>query len=257
MKKIIDLSIVIPAKNEEKLLPRLLESILGQSVMPKEVIVADANSTDNTIQVCHKYKVTVVKGGIIPVGRNNGAKVVTAKYILFLDADSVLLSTSTLELFYQFMVENQIESASAELSAIFEDKVGFLRKKLVETVFSMWNFLKSRNLKAKSATDSGTGICIEKKIFQKLGGFYEGAEIIGEDSEFTQRAIQSGAKYGVFRQEKVGSSGRRYKTILGTFKLLIGTVFFYIFFSSNSLKFVENNKKLAAFFLKLYGPLGG
>lgn len=41
-------SIVVLSYNQEKLLPKTLDSILNQSVMPYEIVICDDASTDNT-----------------------------------------------------------------------------------------------------------------------------------------------------------------------------------------------------------------
>ena len=81
------ISIIIPAYNEEKYLPKLLECIKKQTYKGYEIIVADAGSKDRTGQIAKKYGCKVVKGGMPAVGRNNGAKVAKGNILLFLDAD--------------------------------------------------------------------------------------------------------------------------------------------------------------------------
>ena len=58
------LSIVIPALNEEKYLPLLLESIKRQSFFDYEIILADAGSKDKTIEIAKKYNCVIVGGGL-------------------------------------------------------------------------------------------------------------------------------------------------------------------------------------------------
>ena len=81
------LTIVIPTKNEEAYLPRLLESIQGQTLKPSEIIVADAHSTDATREIARAHGAKVVDGGMISLGRNAGARQAQTDFILFLDAD--------------------------------------------------------------------------------------------------------------------------------------------------------------------------
>jgi glycosyltransferase involved in cell wall biosynthesis len=97
-----ELTIVIPAKNEAKMLPKLLGSLARQDyegIAETRVIVADAGSTDGTVEVALSFRdrlaVEVIEGGLPSVGRNAGAKLATTPYVLFLDAD-VELSESTL-----------------------------------------------------------------------------------------------------------------------------------------------------------------
>jgi glycosyltransferase involved in cell wall biosynthesis len=60
------LSIVIPTLNEEKYLPRLLQSLDCQTIKDFEIIVADANSRDATRQVAAEHGCRIVAGGRIP-----------------------------------------------------------------------------------------------------------------------------------------------------------------------------------------------
>ena len=48
-------SIVIPALNEEKFLPKLLESLSHQHFCDFEVIVVDGRSKDKTVAVAETY----------------------------------------------------------------------------------------------------------------------------------------------------------------------------------------------------------
>ncbi|NBS41768.1 glycosyltransferase family 2 protein, partial [bacterium] len=91
------LTIVIPTKNEEADLPILLESIKKQTLQPKEVIVADANSTDRTREIAAAYGARVVEGGMPGPGRNRGAEAAKTDLILFLDADVELRDSEFLE----------------------------------------------------------------------------------------------------------------------------------------------------------------
>src|SRR5436309_4710833 len=91
------LTIVIPAKNESKLLPSLLESLCRQDYpfMPlTKVYVADAGSTDGTPDLVmgfsNRLNIEVIPGGLPSVGRNAGAHRATTPYVLFIDADMEL-----------------------------------------------------------------------------------------------------------------------------------------------------------------------
>src|SRR5215468_12549859 len=89
-----ELTIVIPAKNEAKLIPRLLTSLTMQDyskISSTRVLVADANSTDGTPEIVMSFHdwldVSVIRGGMPSVGRNRGAAQAEGKYVLFIDAD--------------------------------------------------------------------------------------------------------------------------------------------------------------------------
>src|SRR3989344_3953825 len=87
-----ELSIVIPCKNEENYIWKLLCSLEKQDYPMKrtKIFIADANSTDNTIKEIrknNKLDIQIVKGGMPSIWRNNGARACKSKYILFIDAD--------------------------------------------------------------------------------------------------------------------------------------------------------------------------
>src|SRR6204780_5171299 len=94
MNTAIQLTSVIPAKNEAKLIPRLLTSLTNQDyskMSSTRVLVADANSTDGTPEIVLSFRdrlnVGAIRGGMPSVGRNLGAAQAESDSVLFLDAD--------------------------------------------------------------------------------------------------------------------------------------------------------------------------
>jgi glycosyltransferase involved in cell wall biosynthesis len=91
-------SVVIPAYNEEKYLPRLLASIdVARANYPAgpdqiEVIVADNDSTDRTAEVAnaHGAQVVHVAKRRIAAARNGGARAGRGEILCFIDADSAI-----------------------------------------------------------------------------------------------------------------------------------------------------------------------
>lgn len=90
-----DLSVVIPARDEERNLPRLLQSLGRQSPQPGEIVVVDDGSADQTAEVARRNGARVVASGPLPEGWRGktwacqqGARNAAGKYLLFLDADT-------------------------------------------------------------------------------------------------------------------------------------------------------------------------
>lgn len=89
-------SIIVPAYNEARLLPRLLDSInIAASKYDRdnvEVIVADNLSTDNTQKIAESCgcKIVSVTQRRIAASRNGGAAVASGEIFCFIDADSAL-----------------------------------------------------------------------------------------------------------------------------------------------------------------------
>ena len=101
------LSVVIPAYNEEQFLPLTLGSLISslkqcEEIEDYEIIVADNHSTDKTAEVATKFRAKVVLETEHKISkvRNTGAKNTNGTYIFFLDADTIVKS-STLRQAYQ------------------------------------------------------------------------------------------------------------------------------------------------------------
>lgn len=89
-------SIIVPAYNEVRLLPRLIESIKIAAIRydreEVEIIVADNLSTDETRAVSELMgcKIVTVTKRRIAAARNGGAKAAKGEVLCFIDADSEL-----------------------------------------------------------------------------------------------------------------------------------------------------------------------
>jgi len=96
-KSIKPISIIIPARNEERNLPNLFNSINKQSFKVKDIILVDDDSTDSTTLIGRKFKIKVLSLKKLPegwIGKTwacyNGAKIAKGDYLIFLDADTIL-----------------------------------------------------------------------------------------------------------------------------------------------------------------------
>ncbi|MBU0569746.1 glycosyltransferase family 2 protein [Patescibacteria group bacterium] len=86
-------SIIIPAFNEDKYISKCLESILKQETnMPFETIVVNNNSTDKTKAIAKEkgFKVIDESRQGVTIAKNTGAKVAKGNLLFFLDADCVI-----------------------------------------------------------------------------------------------------------------------------------------------------------------------
>lgn len=99
------ISVIVPARNEEKTLPLLLSSLARQTLTPVEILVVDDASEDGTAKTARAYGARVLTPPEKPrgwVGKNwacqFGADSARGEVLLFLDAD-VTLSPDALNRF--------------------------------------------------------------------------------------------------------------------------------------------------------------
>jgi len=214
------ISIVIPTLNEEKYLPRLLFSIENQNFNGDfEIIVADADSKDKTVEIARNFGCKIVKGGLPPEGRNEGAKAVSGDLILFLDADLALPKDFLKNLLREF-TQRKLVVASTPLLP---------RGKVIDRVFfGIYNFW--AKMTQRFLHQGGQVILVKRKVHKKIGGFDEEIKI-GEDFVYLKEAAKFG-KFGFLKSAFAFSSSRRFekegrfKTYLKYFLVGIHMLFF-------------------------------
>ncbi len=93
----LDISVVIPAKDRARTLPECLHSVLAQTVPPAEVVVVDDGSTDDTAEVLAAFAARGVRHERLPQGRgaqaarNWGVRCASNEWIAFQDSDDTWL----------------------------------------------------------------------------------------------------------------------------------------------------------------------
>jgi glycosyltransferase involved in cell wall biosynthesis len=179
----VKVSIIIPALNEEAMLPRLLDSIKSQDFDGCEVIIADAKSKDRTREIAAEYGCLVVDGGLPAAGRNSGARAASGELLFFLDAD-VLLPPGFIKNVYEEMQDRFIDLATCEIKPLSDYQLDRIIHGLMNlaVILNLWIDPKA----------FGFCIFVTKRLFNRVGGFDE-TIYVAEDNDFVKRA-------SVFRQ---------------------------------------------------------
>ena len=130
-----NISIIIPARNEEKNLGRLLHSLKNQTLKADEIIVVDDHSEDLTAEIGREAGCIVISSKELPEGWTGkpwacwqGAHKATGDIFAFLDADTFLESDGLSRIFFTYLDHggllsiqpfHRMEKIYERLSAIF------------------------------------------------------------------------------------------------------------------------------------------
>ena len=196
------ITIVIPCKNEEDYIPYLLTHLRNQMIGSTRIIIADC-STDNTRAFIQESKgslnVEVIDGGPVSIAKNNGAKLVTTPYILFIDAD------------VRFFSDMVIRDAVDELESNNLDLVGLYikcydRNKTAQIGFMLFNFV-NRIMSYKVPFAVGAFMLTRRDKFEEYGGF---AEKYGTSEDFFLSKMYDTKKFKLVNHY-VGQDSRRFQ----------------------------------------------
>ena len=159
-------SIIIPAYNEEELLPQTLKAInkamAGVSRYSGELIVTDDNSTDRTAEFAREYGAKVIFEPFqqISKSRNVGARAAKGRYLIFTDADT-LISPELLKESLNQMADGSARAGGATAEFINSDQQ-------TEKLSKWWNIF-ARKMKVAC----GAYMFCHKEDFIEVGGFNE------------------------------------------------------------------------------------
>lgn len=200
-------SVIIPALNEEKLLPRLLEAINRQTFRDFEVILVDAQSHDETVKIAKEYtnkfplQIVHTPEKNISRSRNLGAKIAKGEYLVFIDADNYVTSK-----FLEDMKKVIDRGADMVIPGITPDS----RKLVYKMSYSTVNFLVSVSKKIGIPFSTGGNFVIKKSVFELLKGFDEKI-FVGEDHDIVGRANRNKVNLAFAKNPKVIFSVRRFE----------------------------------------------
>lgn len=217
MTKVPFFSIIIPALNEEKYLPLLLEDLSHQSCQDFEVIIIDGKSHDKTVQRASAFKeklpdLTILTSDIrnVSIQRNLGANTAKGQYLLFNDADNRLPQYFLEGLRYQLHVK------PADLFTCW--CLPDTDKSSDKTIANFFNMVVETSYLANTPSAFGALIGCLRAIFPDTEGF-DSKIGFSEDTDFVRRGHKKGFSFHVFREPRYVYSLRRFHK-LGTIRIL-------------------------------------
>jgi len=182
-----DLSIIIPTLNEENYLPGLLDAISRQTWPPLEIIVADAGSSDQTVEVAQKAGCRVVPGGRPARGRNAGVAVARGDIFLFLDADVKPEAWFLAHALAEFN-RRGLDVATCPVKP--------LEGNLIDAVFHETANVFMQAIRPVSPHAPGFCIFARRQAHQNIGGFDE-TLLMSEDHDYVRRITAQRGRFGI------------------------------------------------------------
>ena len=178
--ELLNISIVIPIRNNSISLARVLSSINSQSLVPDEIVIVDSSTDNSVLDLINNFK------GVVPIlyhnekktypgeARNIGVELAKSDWIAFLDSKTI-------------PNENWLERYQHLVQAYNALAVFGVTKFNAESPFQ-------KTLRAATYGKIGhhtvPGTLIKKKVFIDSGGFLEHVRM-GEDIEWRERLIKN------------------------------------------------------------------
>jgi glycosyltransferase involved in cell wall biosynthesis len=229
----LELSVIVPARNEEAALPACLSSLVRQSEpgfelgRQWELIVIDDDSSDRTGEIAHEFSarkagITVLKappliqtGRDIFTGKNNAcwsaAQTARGKWLLFTDADTIHepndLSRSLRE----------AERHSAVLLSYSPRQIvtGFWQRAVMPLVFSelasVYSMKQVNDPRNRLAAANGQFLLVDRETYFEAGGHRAIAREVLEDVALA-RAVKGAGRPIRFRYAPEALATRMYRS---------------------------------------------
>ncbi len=192
------LSIIIPTLNEEKFLPNLLASLAKQTRQDFEIVIVDGSSQDNTVAMAHsfepifpKLQVCVSKTANVSFQRNLGAMATKGEWLVFIDADSILLPYF-IERIECFILEHNPDIFTSWFRSDSEIS-GDAFFTLIANMFVESSIIFNRPIAPGPLT------VVRRELFEMVGGYNEKLTF-GEDYELTQKISARGIALKILRE---------------------------------------------------------
>jgi len=194
---LIDLTVIVPARNEEDCLASCLESLVAQSedifLLGKdwELIVVDDHSTDRTAEIARGFAgVTLIEAGKLERGWTGKANAVwtaarraRGRWLLFTDADTVHEPGNL----RRAMHEAERHKAGMLSYSPRQLVSGFVQRSLMPLVFCelalAYPPAKVSDPAQRIAAANGQFLLVEREAYRKLGGHPSVADKVLEDVE--------------------------------------------------------------------------
>jgi cellulose synthase/poly-beta-1,6-N-acetylglucosamine synthase-like glycosyltransferase len=227
-----DVHVIVPARNEEANLERLLASF------PEDIVtVVDDHSEDGTAEIARKMNVRVIAAPELAAGRLGkpnacmaGAQATEAEWLLFVDADTHYARVFLPSL-VQYAIDEELEMVSVFLK---QETVTLPEQILLPYAFALYfTGVNSSRVNGRPPSEwlaNGQCLLVQRKAYIKMGGHAAVAGSVIEDVALAKLAAGKGVRTRVTRAEHMG-----YVRMYDSFSSILRG------FEKNSFRFLQEN----------------
>lgn len=202
----VNISVVIPAYNEEKHIVACLESIRSQSIKPMEIIVVDNNCSDKTHDLAKGLADKIIKEkrqGVV-FALNTGVAHAKGDIVAFMGADCIADKDWIKGISIAFEKNPGLVEVYGPIGSLDRKN-----KKLVFAYYFIWHVVAKALSITPIAMAPGGNSAVRKKAFEQTRG-YDPKMVPGEDIELSTRLRKVG-KLKFIENSKVFASTRRFE----------------------------------------------
>jgi chlorobactene glucosyltransferase len=197
-------SIILPARNEEKYISKCLDSLFEQDYPNFEIIAVNDSSSDKTAEIMYKYQnkssiLTVLNAGFKPagwIGKNwachQGYLRANGEIFLFTDADTIH-SPSVLSLAIEHLIEQKLDALTVIPRLLCQDIWTKITLPLIWSIsYVKYSPLRANNPKATTGYFFGSFYVIFRKVY----------EAVGTHEAVRSEIVEDGALGGIVKKAK-------------------------------------------------------
>ncbi|HJR49104.1 MAG TPA: glycosyltransferase [Nitrososphaeraceae archaeon] len=197
-------SVILPARNEEKYISKCLDSLFEQDYPNFEIIAVNDSSSDKTTEIMYKYQnkssiLTVLNAGFKPagwIGKNwachQGYLRANGEIFLFTDADTIH-SPSVLSLAIEHLIEQKLDALTVIPRLLCQDIWTKITLPLIWSIsYVKYSPLRANNPKATTGYFFGSFYVIFRKVY----------EAVGTHEAVKSEIVEDGALGGIVKKAK-------------------------------------------------------
>jgi chlorobactene glucosyltransferase len=218
-------SIIVPARNEEKNIKKCLLTLLNQSYTNFEVIAIDDNSTDNTLQIMNEIKndKRISKRGKVKVlaltskpegwtgkawASEQGYLESQGNVLLFTDADTCFFNKDAILLAVWYLQNETLDVLTGHAKIDLPD----FWSKITIPLWDYFSIILGQNpVEVNKANSSeaylvGSFFMMRKKVLKLVDGFHSVRAAIKEDLELGLQIKRAGFNMKIVKMDKLYSA---------------------------------------------------